>query len=60
MEKLALSVQETAKLLGVSKSQLYKEITNNNFPHFCIGKRILISKESIYSYIKEKENCKEV
>lgn len=43
-KKLTYTVQEVAKLLGLSRSSMYQAIRNNSVPSLRIGGRILISK----------------
>lgn len=43
-EKLTYTVEEVAKLLGLSRSSMYQAIRNNSVPSLRIGGRILISK----------------
>ena len=44
VEKLTYTVEEVAKLLGLSRSSMYQAIRNNSVPSLRIGGRILISK----------------
>lgn len=50
---LLLSVKDAAKHLGVSYGLLYEMINRGEVPHVRLGKRILISRENLKSFIEE-------
>lgn len=50
-DKLALSVAETAKLLGVSKPTVYTLLRKEGFPVFSVGNRRLISAEGLRQWV---------
>ena len=54
MSKLALSVTETAKLLGVSRPMVYQLIHRADFPAFRIGGRVLISRDLLAEWVREQ------
>jgi len=41
---LTVTVKDAAALLGVAPRTLYKAISNNEFPHIKVGKRVRVSK----------------
>lgn len=52
MEKLVLSIKETAEVLGISESLLYNEIRKNpEFPRKRVGNRILIPVNRLEEYM---------
>lgn len=54
--KLTLSVEETAHLLGVSKAMVYRMVKNKELPHLNIGKRIVIHRPSLESWLAEQSS----
>jgi excisionase family DNA binding protein len=46
-EKLTLTVEETAKLLGLSRNSAYQGIATGEIPHIKVGKRILIPRKAL-------------
>ncbi len=42
--KLTLTVQEAASLLGLSRNSAYQGISTGEIPHIKVGKRILIPR----------------
>lgn len=53
-EKLALSVDEAAKLLGVSKPTMYGIIHREDFPCFKVGNRRLISRVKLAEWVESQ------
>lgn len=55
LKKLTYSVEEAARVLGVSKSLLYREIQNNSLeiPYHRIGNRIIFSVTVIEEYLNK-------
>lgn len=53
-DKLALSVSETAELLGLSRPKVYDLINRPDFPSFTVGNRRLISKAGLERWIAER------
>jgi excisionase family DNA binding protein len=49
---LLLSVKDAAKNLGISYGTLYEMINRGEVPHVRVGKRILISRENLKSFIE--------
>lgn len=52
---LANSIERARKELGVSKQKLYDEINQGRLKSFTVGRRRLISTESLKEYIRERE-----
>ena len=53
VEKLAYDVAETAKMLGISKSLLYREIQNGKcqLPYYRIGGRIIFPIKKLKDFL---------
>lgn len=49
--KLALSVTETAKALGVSRPTVYALLRREDFPVVCIGSRKLVPVEGLKNWL---------
>ena len=43
-----------AELFGVSRASAYELMLEKNFPSFRIGKRILVSKENLRTWIESR------
>lgn len=54
MEPLTYSVNEAAKVLGVSKPTLYKYVNREDFPSFKLGGRTLVSAEGLKEWIRQQ------
>lgn len=54
MEKIAFSVAEAARALGVSRPTLYKILERPDFPKVRVGSRIVIPRSLFISWL-EKE-----
>ena len=52
-DKLCLSVQEAAHLLGLSRASTYLAISTKQIPFIKIGKRILIPRFSLERMLAE-------
>lgn len=52
MEKLTYSVNEAAKVVGVSKSYMYELVKENKVPVLIVGTRKLIPKALLADWIK--------
>lgn len=50
-EKMALSVSETATLLGVSRPTVYQLMHCEDFPAFKVGTRTLISRAGLETWV---------
>lgn len=51
MEKLTLTVRETARALGLSRNSAYSGILRGAIPHVRVGKRILIPKKALEEFL---------
>ncbi len=54
LEPLAISTEECAKLLGISRPKVYDLIHQDGFPSFKLGTRTLISVEGLKVWVKNK------
>lgn len=54
MEKLTLSVEETAEVIGISRNACYEAIRQGIIPSIRIGGRILISRKQIEMMFEPK------
>lgn len=52
--KLAISVPEAAKLLGVSKTTMYELVRREDFPAFSVGNRLLVSVAGLAKWVEEQ------
>lgn len=52
MEKLALSINETCEVLGVSRATVNKLIANGELPARKMGRRVLILTADLRSYVE--------
>jgi len=55
-ERLTLSVEETAKLLGISRGSCYKAVRQGQIPHIRFGKRILVPRKALLKMLSEDSN----
>lgn len=53
-QKLALSVPEAAKRLGISDTSMRQLVRTAGFPAFNIGSRILISAKGLEAWVEEQ------
>lgn len=51
LEPLAVSAEEAAKLLNVSRPTLYTLLNQDDFPSFRIGKRVLVSVSGLKDWV---------
>ncbi len=54
MDRLTISVTETAQMLGVSRPTVYKLIRTAGFPVMRVGTRTLISRAGLERWVKEQ------
>ena len=54
MEPLAVSAEEAARLLGVSRSKVYKLMGRDDFPDFKLGNRTLISVDGLRRWVEKQ------
>jgi len=55
-ERLTLSVEETAKLLGISRNSCYEAVRQGQIPHIRFGKRILVPRKALLKMLLEDSN----
>ena len=58
-EKLAISVNEAAALLGISRPTMYELIHREDFPSFQIGRRTLISWVRLAEWVEAQASKNE-
>lgn len=54
-ESATLSVMETAKHLGISRTLAYQLFNAEDFPSFRVGKRKLVRKTTLETWIAQME-----
>jgi len=52
-EKLTLSVEETAKLLGIGRNLCYARIKTGEIPVIKIGRRLLVPRKALAKLLEE-------
>lgn len=50
---LMLSVQEIAKVLGISKTSAYELVRSKGFPVLKIGSRLVVQKEKFREWVEQ-------
>ncbi|MDS0980153.1 helix-turn-helix domain-containing protein [Staphylococcus hominis] len=53
---MIITVKEAAEFLRISERYAYKLIKDNKLPHFRLGKKILIEKNSLIKYLHDIES----
>ena len=53
-ERLTFTVDEVARLLGVSRSGAYDSITRGEIPSFNIGRRVLVPRDVFLEMLKPR------
>jgi excisionase family DNA binding protein len=51
-EKMALNVNETAELIGVSQTTIYKKVKTGEIPHARLGSRIIFHRGMIEAWLR--------
>ena len=51
--KLTLSVEEAAKLLGIGRNLAYEKVKTGEIPAIKIGKRLLVPKKALEKLLEE-------
>lgn len=54
IEKMALSITEAAKLLGVSRPTMYTLVNRADFPSFRVGSRRLIPVDGLRDWMAKQ------
>ncbi len=57
-EKLTLSVEEAAKLLGIGRNLCYDRVKTGEIPVIKIGKRLLVPKAALEKLLAEPQPLK--
>lgn len=52
-ERLTLTVEEAATLLGISRAFAYEAVTRGEIPSLRIGRRILVPKAALQRFLQE-------
>lgn len=55
MDRITISVNEAAQMLGVSRPTLYALMKDEGFPAFKLGGRRLISRDGLMRWIAAQE-----
>ncbi len=50
-DRLTLTVPEAARLLGVGRTLLYRELQDGHLPHVRLGRRILVPREALARWL---------
>jgi excisionase family DNA binding protein len=53
-ERLALSVEEAARLVGISRRQIYEEITRGRLRTVKVGKRRLVPHDDLKHWLRTR------
>lgn len=53
MERMTLSVQEAAQVMGVSHSKMYQMVRDNIVPNIKLGKRYVIPKAKFAEWVNQ-------
>ena len=53
---LFLDANDVVRILGISKANVYYMFKAAGFPTICIGKRKLVRREKLFSWIESQEN----
>lgn len=54
MEKLTMSVEEMAQVVGISKPKAYELVHQEGFPVVRIGRRMVIPKEGLTKWLESQ------
>ena len=54
--KVTLTVSEAAELIGISKPSMYEVVRTGKVRSVKVGKKILISRQSLREWLKKGEN----
>ena len=55
MEKLAVSIEEFAAMVGIGKTKAYELSKSKGFPAVRLGKRVVIPVERLKKWLAEQE-----
>lgn len=57
MHTYSLSIADAARALNISRPTIYKEIQHGRLQTFTIGRRRLVSPDSLRDYVKAREKA---
>ena len=55
-DKISLTIAEAAQLIGISRPKMYELVRTGQFHTVNIGKKILISRQSLMDWLKKGDN----
>ena len=55
MERLTLTVAETAKLLGIGRNLAYDKVKTGEIPVIKLGRRLLVPKKALEALLTEPQ-----
>lgn len=55
-DRLTLTIQEAAKLLGIGRNSCYEAARRGDLPTVVIGRRILISRQALHRMLEQAGN----
>ena len=55
VERTTLTMEETAKYMGISYWLLGQQVRKNEIPHFRVGGKVLLRKKGIDNFMEEQE-----
>jgi excisionase family DNA binding protein len=55
IERMTLTVAETAELLGVCQMTIYRLCKKKQIPHHTIGNKIVFNQETLMAWFQERE-----
>ncbi len=58
-DTLVYSLAETARVLGISRTTVYRLLLDSTFPAFKVGNRTLVSKAGLAEWVERKTAGKE-
>lgn len=53
-QKLALSITETATVLGLSRPSVYRLLRSEGFPTVRVGRRVLVSRAGLERWLAQQ------
>ena len=59
MEKLTITVEETGRVLGVSRAVAYELAKRADFPVVRVGRRLLVSTDGLKEWVKKQSMSEE-
>ncbi|MBA7592569.1 hypothetical protein ES708_34756 [subsurface metagenome] len=59
-EKLTLSIEETARLLGIGRNLCYDRVKTGEIPVIKIGRRLIVPRAALMKMLAEPEPFKPV